>query len=102
MSEEINVALIQGRHEITWQDAAVSEAVWDSVPTERMLDMEWLESRALGWFNRLGKKQSHIRLFITVLKSYDVVYMHRPNPPSLSLMFWDRETDSYVESRWDE
>ena len=80
------------------------------IPNDRVLDMEWLESTALGWFNRLGKKQNHIRLFITgltqctvaFLKSYDVVYMHRPNPPTLSLMFWDRDSESYVESRWDE
>ena len=110
MSNEVNVALVKGRHQINWQEAAVSEAVWDSVPTERMLDMEWLESRALGWFNKLGKHQSHIRLFITgltqctvaFLKSYAVVYMHRPNPPTLSLMFWDRDSETYVESRWDE
>ena len=110
MSNEVNVALVKGRHQINWQEAAVSEAVWDSVPTERMLDMEWLEARALGWFNKLGKHQSHIRLFITgltqctvaFLKSYDVVYMHRPNPPTLSLMFWDRDSETYVESRWDE
>ena len=38
MSEAINVALIQGRHEIVWQDATVSEAVWESIPNDRVLD----------------------------------------------------------------
>ncbi len=107
---DVKVGLIQGRHVIEWQEEEVADYVWSEVPAERVNDFEWLERQALGWLNKLSKKQQHIRLFVTglttatvaFLKMYDVVYMHRPNPPSLSLMFWDRDQEDYVESRWDE
>tara|TARA_B100000029_G_scaffold376079_1_gene370597 strand:- start:14062 stop:14409 length:348 start_codon:yes stop_codon:yes gene_type:complete len=108
--DEVKVGLIEGRHEIHWADETIADFIWTEVPANRVNDFEWLERHALGWLNKLSKRQQHIRLFVTglttatiaFLKMYDVVYMHRPNPPSLSLMFWDRDQENYVESRWDE
>jgi len=108
---EIPVVLIQGRHPITWEGEKVTAGIWpDVIEPKLMHNHEWLERSALGWLNSLPKTQVHIRLFVTglsqalvaFLKMYDIVYMHRSNPPRLTLMFYDMKSKSYSESVWDE
>jgi hypothetical protein len=104
-----NVVLCAGRHDIIWEDMKVKEAVWETeLESKHLHNHQWLEQVALGWLNTLPKQKITINLFVTgltqaltaFLKMYDVVYMHRPNPPALNLMFWNRDDDSYSKSVW--
>jgi len=107
--ETRNAVLCAGRHDVMWQNKKVTDSIWsDTLATKHLHNHEWLERVALGWLNTLPKNKVEIRLFITGLsqalvafmKMYDVVYMHRPNPPSLKLMFYNPDTESYSESIW--
>jgi len=108
---EINTVLCANRHEVMWNDTKVTDSVWsDTLESKHLHDHDWLERVALGWLNTLPARKVQINLFVTglsqaltaFLKMYDLVYMHRPEPPSLNLMFWNPDVNSYSASLWSE
>tara|TARA_R110000796_G_scaffold36895_1_gene93542 strand:+ start:106 stop:441 length:336 start_codon:yes stop_codon:yes gene_type:complete len=109
MSKVINAVLCAGRHPIVWDGEKVTGSIWkESLESKHLHNHEWLERVAMGWLNTIPKQKVEIQLFVTglsqalvaFLKMYDLVYMHRPNPPSLNLMFYDFDSDSYSKSVW--
>ena len=105
----INTVLCAGRHDVIFEDETITDSIWkESLESKHLHNHDWLERVALGWLNKLPKEKIEVRLFVTglsqaltaFLKMYDIVYMHRPNPPGLSLMFYNFETESYSKSVW--
>ena len=100
---EIHVGLCAGRHPIKRNDnVLVDEFVFDT-PVDDVLDFAYHRQRVLDWTSS-HRRTGHVYLYVTGLTPLLTAFLHIWKrvyvTRKLTLMHYDRESDTYKQERW--
>ena len=102
---EILVNLVAGRHDTIFEGQVITEAVWSEPLTgAEMHDHSGLTEHARDWLESLPPETDYVNLFVTGLTACTVAFLQAyvDMQPifGLSLLFYDRDKESYSERVW--